>query len=176
MEFVFLPKEQYEYHELHYTYASDEYYKAQLVQNKEKFTFDFVRKKLDKTYNHDSYDTLYQPYFQDCSAYAAVENGEILGYIELDREEWNMRLRITNLLVNEEFRGKGIGKFLVSKAQEIALGEDFRLLVLETQTCNTPAIDFYLSCGFSFAGTNLYFYSNVDIEEDEVMIEMVKLL
>ena len=176
MDFVFLPREKYEYHELHYTYTSDQYYKVDVRNSKGNFGFSFERVNLDIPYSHDSYDTLYQPYFADCEAYAAVENGEILGYIEIDREHWNSRLRITNLLVDEKHRGQGIGRFLVNEVSKIARCEDFRLIVLETQTCNTPAVDFYLSMGFTFAGTNLFFYSNVDIEEKEVMIEMVKFL
>ncbi len=176
MDFVFLPRQEYEYHELHYRYTSDEYYKTQANESEDGFSFSFIREKLPEALYHDSYDTLYQPYWQNCSAYAAVENGEILGYIELEREEWNARLRITNLLIKEGHRRKGIGKFLIKRAEEIALNEDFRLIVLETQTCNVIAIDFYLACSFRFAGTNIFFYSNDDIGEKEVMIEMVKLL
>ena len=47
---------------------------------------------------------------------------------------------------------------------------------LETQNINVPAIDFYLRMGFTFCGTNLFFYSNDDVGENEVMIEMAFLL
>ena len=95
--------------------------------------------------------------------------------LELAREEWNNRLVITQLLVYPEKRGMGVGKRLVELAVEIAQKEDFRLITLETQTCNIPAIEFYKKCGFEFAGTNLHFYSNDDISENEVMIEMAML-
>ena len=95
--------------------------------------------------------------------------------LELAREEWNNRLVITQLLVYPEKRGMGVGKRLVELAVEIAQKEDFRLITLETQTCNIPAIEFYKKCGFEFAGTNLHFYSNDDISENEVMIEMAYL-
>ena len=103
------------------------------------------------------------------------ESEKIAGYLEFSRENWNDRLRITNLLVLEEFRGHGIGSFLINKAKSVAESENRRIIVLETQSCNVPAIDFYLKHGFVFAGTNLYFYSNCDIAEDEVMIEMAYL-
>lgn len=177
MDFVIseLEKDDYDYHELHYTYRSDEHYVASVTSAKDLFSCSFERRPLEKPYFHDSYDTLFQDYWQDVSAYGVKISGkdDIIAYLEIAREEWNDRLRITNLLVKPEFRNCGIGSLLIEKAKEIAVSEDRRIIVLETQSCNVPAIDFYLKHGFKFAGTNMYFYSNSDIEEDEVMIELV---
>ena len=172
-----LPKRQYKYHELHYTYSSDEHYLPLKTQNESGFSFSFLREKISETYRHDSYDTLYDDSWKNCTAYGVFtnESEKIAGYLEFSRENWNDRLRITNLLVLEEFRGHGIGSFLINKAKSVAESENRRIMVLETQSCNVPAIDFYLKHGFVFAGTNLYFYSNCDIAEDEVMIEMAYL-
>lgn len=172
-----LKKENYDYHELHYVYDSDEHYKVTVSDVGEGFSFDFVREKLNKPYHHDSYDVLFSESWENVSAFGIKddESNEIIAYLELSREEWNDRLHITNLLVKEDYRGKGFGKLLVDKAKEIAVSEDRRIITLETQSCNIPAIDFYKKQGFVFAGTNIYFYSNVDIDEDEVMIEMAYL-
>ena len=172
-----LKKEEYDYHELHYLYRSSEHFVPNITRDEKSFSFSFTREKLNEPYLHDSYDILFSDDWQDISAFALIDdtNGEIMAYLELSREEWNDRLRITNLLVKEDFRGNGFGSALIEKAKSIALSEDRRIIVLETQSCNVPAIDFYLKHGFVFAGTNLYFYSNLDIEEDEVMIEMVYL-
>ena len=62
--------------------------------------------------------------------------------------------------------------FVKSAAKE----RDYRVIVLETQNYNLPAIDFYHTCGFRFCGGNTFFYSNSDIEDDEVMLEMAYLL
>ena len=172
-----LDKENYDYHELHYVYDSHEHYKVEMNENSESFSFNFVRESLEKIYHHDSYDILFSESFDDITAFGIKRNdtGEIIAYLEISREEWNDRLRITNLLVKENYRGLGFGSLLVNKAKEIAQAEDRRVILLETQSCNIPAIDFYKKHGFVFAGTNLYFYSNIDVEEDEVMIEMVYL-
>ena len=173
-----LPREKYEDYVLHYTYTSDSHYKAQLVEDENGFSFNFKKEKLPEILNRDCYDTLFQPYWNDVSAYGVFEDeesAEPIAVLELAREEWNNRLVITQLLVDENQRGNGIGKMLIDKTVEIAKEEDFRLITLETQTCNIPAIEFYKKCGFSFAGTNLHFYSNDDISENEVMIEMVML-
>ena len=60
--------------------------------------------------------------------------------------------------------------------KDIAKEREYRIIVLEAQNYNVPAIDFYLSQGFKFCGGNVYFYSNEDIEDDEVMLEMAYLV
>ena len=50
------------------------------------------------------------------------------------------------------------------------------MLVLETQSCNMPAIAFYLSRGFAIGGMDLFHYSNEDLEKHEVRIEMMRML
>ena len=173
-----LPREKYEDYVLHYTYTSDSHYKAKLIETDNSFSFDFELKKLPEFLDRDCFDTLFQPYWSGVGAFGVFEvegASEPVAILEIAREEWNNRLIITQLLVNEGYRGQGLGKMLVDKAIEIAKEEDFRLITLETQTCNIPAIEFYKKCGFKFAGTNLHFYSNDDISENEVMIEMVML-
>ena len=171
-----LPRNEYKYHELHYVYSSDEHYVPVTCSEKDEFYFGFKRETLPQTYHHDSYDTLYDSVWRGCTAYGVFDdNGISAGYLEIAREEWNDRLRITNLLVRQDCRRTGIGTFLINEAKKIAQNEDRRIIVLETQSCNVPAIDFYLKNGFVFGGTNLYFYSNHDTEYDEVMIEMVLL-
>lgn len=173
-----LLREKYEDYVLNYTYTSDSHYRAELVENDEGFSFTFKKEKLPEVLDRDCCDTLFQPYWSGVTAYGVFEteaSREPYAVLELAREEWNNRLVITQLLVSPEKRGQGTGRELVELAKRIALEEDYRLITLETQTCNIPAIEFYKKCGFKFAGTNLHFYSNDDISENEVMIEMVML-
>lgn len=51
-----------------------------------------------------------------------------------------------------------------------------RMIVLETQSCNKKAIDFYMKHGFSLIGLDMYAYSNEDPEKHEVRLEMGKRL
>ena len=173
-----LPREKYDYWELHYTYRSDYCYRAYVTDTDGEIAFRYVKERLDEPIFHDSYDTLYQEYWQNCTAFRYFENGETepSAYLEINREFWNSRLIITQLLVREDRRGKGIGTLLVENAKKIAAEEDFRMISLETQSCNVPAIEFYRKCGFVFSGTNIFFYSNDDISENEVMLEMAYLL
>lgn len=47
-----------------------------------------------------------------------------------------------------------------------------RMVVLETQTCNENAIEFYRKNGFDIIGFDLYAYTNSDPERHEIRIEM----
>ena len=172
-----LSRSDYEYFELHYTYVSNEHYVPRFSENKNGFSFSFQRELLPVPYHHESYDAMCSDW-KDSEPFAVFEkeNSEPAGYMELWTEEWNARLRICNLLISEPFRRRGFGKALIEKAISIAAERGLRCVILETQSCNAPAIDFYRKCGFGFAGTNLYFYSNDDIHEDEVMLEMIYLI
>lgn len=46
-----------------------------------------------------------------------------------------------------------------------------RMLVLETQNCNVPAIHFYLKHGFQLIGFDLAHYTNDDIHRQEFRLE-----
>lgn len=174
MQIFELSREQYEYFELHYTYVSHEHYVPSFSDKSDCFTVSFRREQLPSPYRHDSYDAMYGDWTRSTAYGLSLDGGKsFVGYMECEREEWNSRLRIANLLILEPYRSEGYGTALVEHAKNLAQTEDFRCVFLETQSCNVPAIDFYRKCGFRFAGTNLYFYSNEDIEDDEVMLEMI---
>lgn len=178
MHIIPLPKEQYDYFELHYTFTTKEHYCVELIQEKEEMSVRYIREKYDEPKDISNIDTLYQEYWQNAEAYAVCEDEteKILGYVEIASDEWNNRLRMTQLLVLPEARGKGAGRFLVDFVKGIAKEREYRIIVLEAQNYNTPAIDFYLASGFKFCGGNVYFYSNEDIEDDEIMLEMAYLI
>lgn len=81
-------------------------------------------------------------------------------------------MRVWELLVEEEFRRKGIGTLLMRHAVNIAQEKGARMLVLETQTCNIPAISFYPKFGFELIGLDTAAHSNEDIDRKEVRLEL----
>lgn len=178
MYIIPLPKEKYDYFELHYTYTTTGHYRVELDQGKETMGMKLVREDYSEPKDVSNTDTLYQEYWQNAEAYAVCEDetGKVLGYVEIATDEWNNRLRMTQLLALPEARGKGAGKFMVNFVKSIAAEREYRIIVLEAQNYNLPAIDFYLSQGFKFCGGNVYFYSNEDLEDDEVMLEMAYLV
>ncbi len=177
MEIISLDRKEYDYYPLHYHYKTNEYYSVSHKSEKEAFGVSFERKRLESELVFDNTDTLFQEYWNNPRAFGVKDDdGSIIAFLEFDTEEWNNRLIMTQLLVKEECRGKGVGRLLMDFVKDFARREDYRVITLETQNTNVPAIDFYLKCGFVFCGTNIFFYSNDDIGENEVMLEMAFLL
>jgi ribosomal protein S18 acetylase RimI-like enzyme len=57
-------------------------------------------------------------------------------------------------------------------AIKLAKEKGARMLVLETQSCNVKAIQFYLKHGYKLIGFDTAAYSNQDIEKKEVRLEL----
>lgn len=76
-------------------------------------------------------------------------NEKLIAAIETDVEVWSNRLRITELWLADDYQGKGIGHELIEVAKEQARRERRRTIILETQSCNVNAVDFYQHEGFT---------------------------
>ena len=79
---------------------------------------------------------------------------------------------VTEVGVSEALRGRGIGKRLMDQAKEVAVRQKRRAIILETQSCNTNAIGFYLHQGFELIGFDTCCYTNNDIGRREVRINL----
>ena len=63
--------------------------------------------------------------------------------------------RLVDVAVLPDFRGRGIGAFLISELQREAVAEN-KALVLRVLKMNDRAVAFYERCGFARADENLY--------------------
>lgn len=139
---------------------------------KEDFSFTFVFKKLDKIEKRGFKDKMCAEWLTDPHLFGAFINEKLVGFIETSKEEWNSRLRVSNILIDKEYRHLGIGTKLMERVKIFAKENKFRQIVLETQSCNVNAINFYLKKGFSLIGLDAYSYSNEDIEKHEIRMEL----
>jgi len=178
-EIIFLPKEQWKGTPIPLTTRSDSYYDVEISPlNSDGCTVSLIRKAAEKEIVHtpDEYDLpdgLYQDHWENAEAYGVVSaDGKMLACIEVCPEEWSNRLMVTELWVSEALRGKGVGKRLMDKAKEIAVQQNRRAIILETQSCNTNAIGFYLHQGFELIGLDTCCYTNDDIGRREVRINL----
>lgn len=71
-------------------------------------------------------------------------------------------LFLEDLLVREQFRGRGVGKALLYRVAEIARKEGYRSIRLDVLDWNEPAIKFYKSVGAEY----LEQWRNVVIETE----------
>ena len=172
-EIVFLPKEQYKGTPVPLDYENDSYYDLEIGPMDEKGCAIALVRKPRETFEANHRDTLYQDYWEDPEAWGVVdEQGKVLACIEVTPEEWSNRLLVTELWVSKELRGKGVGKRLMDKAKEIGADQKRRAVILETQSCNTNAIGFYLHEGFELIGFDTCCYTNNDIGRREVRMNL----
>lgn len=177
-EILPLPKETWKGTVVPIRYTTDTYYDLELTESENAFTARLVKKQFDTPVTHtpEEYnfpDKLYQDFWEKAEAYGVVgEAGELLACIELCPEEWSNRLLVTELWVSDGLQGQGLGKRLMDKAKEIAVLQKRRAIILETQSCNTKAIGFYLHQGFVLIGFDSCCYTNDDIARREVRVNL----
>jgi len=165
-----LPKKTYQDYEMIFTYQSNGHYKV--VKNETHTKFEFIYEPFNKPVKKSFTGSLYPSYFEAAQAFGYYDGEQIIGFLEVNHERYNKRLRITELLVLDAFRGQGIGRLLMNYAITLAKNFGCRAVILETQTCNDGAIAFYRSMGFNIMGFDLISYSNEDIARQEVRLEM----
>lgn len=172
MEMKLLDKDKYRGYKLEFRYKTSQYYHVE-IDREEVFSLRLIKRSFDMELEKGFDAELYPDYLEDGRAFEFIDNGNTIGYIEIDRESWNNRLRITELLVLDKYRNSGYGSRIMDRIKDIGKDEGFRELILETQSCNSNAIDFYIKNGFTVNGIDLSSYTNEDVEKKEVRLEMV---
>ena len=172
-EIVFLPKEKYKGTPVPLTYTNDSYYDLEISPFDDDGCGIALVRKPAGVFRRNHSDSLYEDYWENAEAYGVVsDEGKVLACIEMCPEEWSNRLLVTELWVTEDLRGKGIGKRLMDRAKEVAAAQKRRAVILETQSCNTNAIGFYLHEGFELIGFDTCCYTNDDIGMKEVRFNL----
>lgn len=108
----------------------------------EHFSFEQAYEKIGDLIDHLGTNT--------CIAYGAFEGNEIVGYVwaypHPFRDE--NRIYISECSVKEEFRGKGIGKTLISLVEQRAREAGFPAVYLHAEAGSPDAVGFYESIGY----------------------------
>lgn len=176
-EIIHLPKEQWKGHPLPITYTTESYYDVAIAEKADGFSVDITKKKLEQPVTHSPeksgvMDRLYEDWWEKACAWGVVEDGALIAAIQTAPEEWSNRLRVVDIWIAPEYQKQGLGHALMEIAKEQAFLERRRAIILETQSCNVNAIGFYLHEGFTFIGLDKCCYSNRDIEQKEVRLEL----
>ena len=83
-------------------------------------------------------------------AYVAEANGKVQGFAlcYIRFSTWKgQRIFLEDLLVTEQYRGKGLGKLLLDKVLEEGKGKQFTGITWQVLDWNEPAINFYKKLG-----------------------------
>ena len=158
-------------------YTSEYYYDIAVNRTAAGYDIPIVKRRFETPVTHtqaenDCPDALYAPWWENAEAYGIVANGALLAAIELCPEEWSKRLMVTELFVAPALRGRGWGRKLIDLAKEKTVEKNCRALMLETQSCNVNAVEFYLHMGFELIGFDTCCYTNRDVERREVRFNM----
>ncbi len=177
MKIVELEKERWKDFKLHFRWSSSRFYKVDVKNTEDGWVIELKRQSSEEEIMKDYQEPIWEQWMDDESnntsqIFGVEVNGKIVAWMTVAKEVWNNRLRIHELLVLEEHRGKGVGKMLIEKAKQVAQELNCRAIVLETQT-NNSAVEFYRKQGFELNGVDLTAYSNSDITNNEVRIDMV---
>jgi predicted N-acetyltransferase YhbS len=172
-QIVKLPKEDWKGHILKMDYTSYDYFDVDIAQAAEGYNIGIYKKPLDSPVKSEALgfpDRLYLDHWEKAYAWGILNDGQLIAAIETCPEEWSNRLMITELWVDEKYRRQGLGHRLMAVAKEQLRHERRRALILETQSCNTAAIAFYQSEGFTLMGFDTCCYSNNDLQRREVRL------
>jgi ribosomal protein S18 acetylase RimI-like enzyme len=172
VEMIELKKKDAYLKEIESEYSSSYYYDVSVLRESVGWRIQLTRKAFDVILDKNYRGKLFEDHVEEPRVFVAVLENKQVGWIELGYESWNNRMRVWELLVEKEFRKRGIGTLLMNHAVKIAREKGARMLVLETQTNNAGAIDFYLQFGFSLIGLDVNAYTNEDIGKKEVRLEM----
>ena len=110
---------------------------------------------------------------EDSNIYLVCEvDGEIAGYCGM----WTVfgEGNITNVAVNEKFRGRGYGKALLKELEEYGKKKGVETYFLEVRESNSIARKLYLSLGFREIGIRKNFYEKP--VENAIVMSKAKFL
>ena len=127
-------------------------------------TTPYQKKYQVETIDYDDYidhpdKTIFLAYLEDI----------IAGEIRL-RKNWNNYAYIEDIVVDAEFRRRGIGRSLINKAIQWAKEKNLPGIMLETQNNNVAGCMLYQSCGFELAGFDRRLYQGIDPGTDEIAL------
>ena len=162
---------------LPFAYTSSFCYDISVTRTEDGYDIPIRKRKLEEPFvrrpeDGDFPDRLFADWWEDARAFGIAEDGQLLAVIEVCPETWSNRLMVTELFVCEELRGRGYGKELIGIAKDLTVSGGYRALILETQSSNVSAVDFYLHEGFGLIGFDSCCYSNRDVERREVRFDM----
>ena len=176
-EITELDKEKWKGCPLPVSYTSEFYYDISVIRTADGFEIPIQKKRFPSPFTHlaedgDFPDKLFEDWWENARAFGIIEDGKLLAAMEVCPEEWSKRLLITELFVGEKLRGQGWGKRLLSLAKELTVKGGYRALMLETQSSNVNAVDFYMHEGLTLIGFDNCCYTNRDMERKEVRFNM----
>ncbi|MCW1961009.1 GNAT family N-acetyltransferase [Chryseobacterium viscerum] len=149
----------------HNGYITDRIYSVSSIEFGGSFEFSLKEKtfpytKIWETTSEDLEEL--HTIIEQGNSFGAYVNEELAGWIICEQRSWNNSFYIENILIDEKHRRQGIGIVLIKSAIKEARKLNCRVIELETQNTNYPAIQFYRRMGFNITGLNTRLYNNTE--------------
>jgi ribosomal protein S18 acetylase RimI-like enzyme len=97
---------------------------------------------------------------EKCRFFVAEGNGEIVGFGRVHFYRWNRSAYVINLLVDIDYRRRGMGSLLLKTMEDFARENGARVIMFDTAIDNIPALNLYFENGFKICGYNEKLYDN----------------
>ncbi|MFC5451102.1 GNAT family N-acetyltransferase [Paenibacillus aestuarii] len=127
----------------------------------------FNAKQLEKELSNTSSEFFFVYYDEELAGYLKVNVNDA------QSEEIGVEsLEVERIYIKYKFKGKGLGKYLLNKAVEIAIGQNKKMIWLGVWEKNENAISFYRKMGFVQTGAHSFFMG----DEEQIDFIMTKSL
>jgi ribosomal protein S18 acetylase RimI-like enzyme len=169
-------------HEIGGGYTSPARYMVRKVESVERTVITLELTPLDSPYvkrwekSDEEESARYQQFLAEGYSLGAYEGEDLVGFALNEPRRWNNTLWVWEFHVAGSHRRRGIGRQLMEAVVVKARQGGFRVVGLETQSTNIPAISFYRAVGFEIDALDLSLYTNTDAIDGEVAIFMKKKL
>ena len=156
----------------HDGYVTDSKYKVAKEESQERTVIRIELVKLKEPFVVEwpeaSDDDLerYQRMISQGFSLGAYEKDKLVGIVIAEAKSWNNSLWIWDIQVSDKHRRKGIASLLLDRLTVLAKDAGFRIIGLEVQNTNVPAISLYRKAGFELDGIDFSYYTNDDLAED----------
>ncbi|MFX1508182.1 MAG: GNAT family N-acetyltransferase [Promethearchaeota archaeon] len=162
-----------------FTYTSKYYYELNMTEKPkdEGWVFEWTKKPLKEPFIKKGEGNLFENYKEDAEYYVFLnDEEEEIGVVVIGMNQANNTARVWDIYVNQKYQRFGYGTQLMEYAEERARTWGCRAMIVECQSSNYNAIQFYQKNGFELIGFDLIWYSNTDVDKREVRLEMGKKL
>ena len=161
-----------------YGYLSDYQYEVISSESESGLSFELTLKKRSETYrkiwNEDeSTLDIYRRMICDGISLSAMVDKKPAGVLIAEKRDWNNSVWIEKLHVADEFKQKGVGSLMMKEFELLEDLERSRIIYIETQNTNYPAIQFYRKNGFEITGIDVRLYDSKD-DLNEAAVFMTK--
>lgn len=145
---------------------------------------DFIFSRIEKYYPYnllllaDETVVAINKYLPYSDVYIAKQQGKIVGVISLLPVD-KQTIEIKNIAISPAYQGKGLGSWILKKAEEIARKGGYITIIVGTADCRTKQILFYEKNGYSkYAIKENFFlenYAQTIYENGIILKDMIML-